>query len=109
VFGSVMMLFVLLPVAYFLPGPEGLGLHENSLDTLHMIASSPGLQVRRVWWRSWGGAVRGCAGAAGARMRPHTPTDTHTHTPTHTHTHERRSCWVWTCLRCSRTTCLACW
>jgi hypothetical protein len=45
VFGSIMMLGVLLPVAYFLPGPEGYGLHENTLDTLAMIRSSPGLKV----------------------------------------------------------------
>lgn len=48
VFGSIMMLCVLLPVAYFLPGPEGYGLHENTLDTLAMIKSSKGLQVREV-------------------------------------------------------------
>lgn len=46
VFGSVMMLFVLLPAAYYLPGPEGYGLHENTWDTLAMIKSSRGLQVR---------------------------------------------------------------
>jgi hypothetical protein len=45
VFGSFMMIFILLPIAYFLPGPEGLGLHENTLDTLAMIRSSKGLQV----------------------------------------------------------------
>lgn len=46
VFGSVMMFGLLLPVAYYLPGPEGYGLHENSLDTIAMIKSSAGLQVR---------------------------------------------------------------
>jgi hypothetical protein len=46
VFGSIMMIFVLLPAAYFLPGPEGLGLHENTLDTLEMIKNTRGLQVR---------------------------------------------------------------
>eukprot|EP00878_Enallax_costatus_P024022 GHUV01025609.1.p1 GENE.GHUV01025609.1~~GHUV01025609.1.p1 ORF type:complete len:363 (+),score=95.68 GHUV01025609.1:179-1267(+) len=45
IFGSIFMIFLLLPVAYFLPGPEGLGLHENTLDTLHMIKSSKGLQI----------------------------------------------------------------
>lgn len=49
VFGSLMMLGVLLPAAYFLPGPEGYGLHENTLDTLAMIKSSKGLQVGRFW------------------------------------------------------------
>lgn len=45
IFGSLFMLCLLLPVAYYLPGPEGYGLHENTLDTLHMIKSSKGLQV----------------------------------------------------------------
>jgi hypothetical protein len=49
VFGSAMMLCLLLPAAYWLPGPEGLGLHEDSLDTLHMIRSSRGLQVWVCW------------------------------------------------------------
>jgi hypothetical protein len=47
VFGSFFMICILLPIAYILPGPEGLGLHENTLDTLAMIKSSKGLQVRR--------------------------------------------------------------
>jgi len=45
IFGTAMMLFILLPVAYFLPGPEGYGLHEDTIDTLHMIGSSKGLQI----------------------------------------------------------------
>ena len=45
VFGTAMMLFILLPAAYFLPGPEGYGLHEDTIDTLHMIGSSKGLQI----------------------------------------------------------------
>lgn len=44
VFGSLMMIFVMLPIAYFLPGPEGVGLHENTLDTLAMIRNSRALQ-----------------------------------------------------------------
>ncbi|WIA30810.1 hypothetical protein OEZ86_000868 [Tetradesmus obliquus] len=44
-FGSFFMLAILLPLAYVLPGPEGLGLHENTLDTLAMIKSSKGLQT----------------------------------------------------------------
>ncbi|GAQ82300.1 hypothetical protein KFL_001070060 [Klebsormidium nitens] len=39
--GSVTMLFVILPIVYFLPGAEGHGLHENTLDTLYMIRHSP--------------------------------------------------------------------
>jgi hypothetical protein len=45
VFGTLMMVGILLPIAYFLPGPEGYGLHEDTLDTLHMIASSKGLKI----------------------------------------------------------------
>ena len=37
-FGSAFMLVVVLPVLQFLPGPEGAGLHEDSLDTLHVSA-----------------------------------------------------------------------
>jgi hypothetical protein len=54
VFGSIMMLGLLLPAAYFLPGPEGYGLHENTFDTLAMIKSSRGLQVCVCVWL-WGG------------------------------------------------------
>lgn len=45
VFGTLMMVCVLLPAAYYLPGPEGYGLHENTPDTLEMIKNSKGLQV----------------------------------------------------------------
>lgn len=42
-FGTAMMVCLLLPIVYFVPGPEGLGLHENTLDTLHMIFHSKAL------------------------------------------------------------------
>lgn len=45
VFGTLFMVLLLLPIAYFLPGPEGVGFHENTLDTLKMIGSSRALQV----------------------------------------------------------------
>jgi hypothetical protein len=45
VFGTVFMVLLMLPAAYFLPGPEGLGLHEDTFDTLAMIRSSSALQV----------------------------------------------------------------
>ncbi|KAI8468404.1 MAG: hypothetical protein J3K34DRAFT_11376 [Monoraphidium minutum] len=45
VFGTLFMVFIMLPAAYFLPGPEGVGLHENSLDTLAMIRNSGSLQA----------------------------------------------------------------
>ena len=38
--GTILMIIIFLPIAYFLPGPEGDGLHENSLDTLYMIGHS---------------------------------------------------------------------
>ncbi|KIZ00286.1 hypothetical protein MNEG_7674 [Monoraphidium neglectum] len=44
VFGSVMMIGVMMPIAYFLPGEEGTGLHEDSLDSLVMIKNSTALQ-----------------------------------------------------------------
>eukprot|EP00877_Chromochloris_zofingiensis_P012180 jgi/Chrzof1/7215/Cz02g15020.t1 len=45
VFGTLFMVLLLLPIAYFLPGPEGVGFHENTLDTLKMIGSSRALQL----------------------------------------------------------------
>jgi hypothetical protein len=35
----------MLPLAYFLPGGEGTGLHENTLDTLAMIKNSGSLRA----------------------------------------------------------------
>jgi hypothetical protein len=43
VYGSALMLGVLLPLAQILPGPEGLGFHEDSVETLRMIRGSPQL------------------------------------------------------------------
>jgi hypothetical protein len=45
VFGSLFMVVIMLPVAYFLPGPEGRGLHEDTLDTARMIRNSGALQA----------------------------------------------------------------
>lgn len=42
-FGSIMMLFFLLPLVQRLPGKDGGGIHENSLDTWHMIVHSPAI------------------------------------------------------------------
>lgn len=39
------MLLVVLPVVQLLPGAEGGGLHEDSIDTLHMLAGSHALRV----------------------------------------------------------------
>ena len=46
VFGSLMMLCVMLPAVYFIPGKDGRGLHEDSLDTLHVRLLSPALPQR---------------------------------------------------------------
>lgn len=35
-FGSLMMLVVLLPLVSFLPGQDGSGIHEDTWDTLHV-------------------------------------------------------------------------
>jgi hypothetical protein len=45
VFGSILMIFVMMPTAYFLPGGEGTGLHENTFDTFAMIKNSGTLQA----------------------------------------------------------------
>ena len=34
--GSAAMLLLLLPLVYLLPGADGSGIHEDSLDTLHV-------------------------------------------------------------------------
>ena len=36
VFGSLIMILVLLPLVSVLPGQDGAGLHENTLDTLYV-------------------------------------------------------------------------
>lgn len=41
VFGSVAMLCVLLPIVQWLPGKDGGGLHEDSIDTLTMLRNTP--------------------------------------------------------------------
>lgn len=41
-FGSIIMLGALLPLVSVLPGEDGSGLHEDTLDTLHVC---PGLNA----------------------------------------------------------------
>lgn len=41
VFGSAMMLFLLLPIVQYLPGKDGQGIHEDSIDTWHMVLNTP--------------------------------------------------------------------
>ncbi|BDA42835.1 Solute carrier family 35 member F6 [Coccomyxa sp. Obi] len=40
VFGTAIMALIMLPIVYFLPGVDGQGLHENSIETLHMLFHS---------------------------------------------------------------------
>jgi hypothetical protein len=45
VWGSLLMLGLVLPLAQHLPGKEGGGMHEDSWESLHMIAGSRALQL----------------------------------------------------------------
>lgn len=45
VIGTGIMLFVLAPIVRLLPGAEGNGVHEDIVDTVHMVASNPKLMV----------------------------------------------------------------
>ena len=40
--GTLLMVGVVLPIVAFIPGEDGNGLHEDSIETLHMITHSPG-------------------------------------------------------------------
>lgn len=44
-FGFALMAGLLLPILQWLPGTEGNGLHEDTIETLHMLAGSRPLQV----------------------------------------------------------------
>jgi hypothetical protein len=35
-FGSLMMIVIMLPICQFLPGADGEGFHEDTVDTLHV-------------------------------------------------------------------------
>ncbi|KAG2447436.1 hypothetical protein HYH02_007761 [Chlamydomonas schloesseri] len=45
VIGAALTLGVMMPIAYFLPGPEGEGIHEDMADTWAMIRNSTALQA----------------------------------------------------------------
>ena len=36
VFGAIAMIAVMLPIVQFLPGQDGAGIHEDTIDTLHV-------------------------------------------------------------------------
>ncbi len=38
VFGTLIMALVLLPIVYFIPGADGSGFHEDTIETLHVRA-----------------------------------------------------------------------
>lgn len=43
--GALGTLGIMMPIAYYLPGPEGEGIHEDFIDTLTMVRHSRVLQV----------------------------------------------------------------
>lgn len=45
VFGALACGLVALPVAQLLPGADGQGVHEDTIDTLHMVARTPGIAL----------------------------------------------------------------
>ena len=101
VIGAATMLAVMLPAVYYAPGVEGQGLHEDVLDTLHMIRSSGRLQVRRAGGRRTLQHLRAPAGVARAprRCSRGTPARRPASSPALRRPARRRCCW-WTCLRC---------
>eukprot|EP00794_Sanderia_malayensis_P020372 gene20372-22381_t len=44
-YGIVLMIALVLPVVYFIPGPQNHNSYENSLDALKMIGNSPKLAI----------------------------------------------------------------
>ena len=41
VFGAIAMIVVMLPIVQFLPGQDGSGIHEDTIDTLHVGPGPP--------------------------------------------------------------------
>ena len=35
--GTIVLFGILMPIVYFIPGKEGQGLHEDSLETAYMV------------------------------------------------------------------------
>lgn len=48
-YGAAITLFVMLPVVQLLPGHEGGGLHEDSIDTLCMLRASGDIRQVAAW------------------------------------------------------------
>jgi hypothetical protein len=38
--GSIALFGILMPIVYFIPGKDGEGLHEDSLESIHMVSFS---------------------------------------------------------------------
>ncbi len=55
--GSLAMLLVLLPLVQRLPGVDGGGLHEDSIDTLHVSGAPPSLGSG--WRGCWSARLHG--------------------------------------------------
>ena len=36
--GTLVLFLVLMPIVYFIPGKDGQGLHEDSLETAYMVS-----------------------------------------------------------------------
>ena len=52
--GAGVMLLILLPIVQLLPGKDGSGLHEDSLDTLHVRRRTSEPPTRLLHWLcSW--------------------------------------------------------
>lgn len=44
-FGVLLMVFIMLPITYFLPGKDGDGVHENAIDAFVMLGNNMGLLI----------------------------------------------------------------
>ena len=38
--GTIVLFAVLMPIVYFIPGKDGEGLHEDTLESIHMVRAS---------------------------------------------------------------------
>ena len=39
--GTIALFGILMPIVYFIPGTDGEGLHEDSLESVHMVGAFP--------------------------------------------------------------------
>ena len=45
--GTLVLFLFLMPIVYFIPGKDGQGLHEDSLETAYMVSGLPSVWLRR--------------------------------------------------------------